>query len=172
MGSRSNLLHTNERKVELLLGGIMYRIIVGSKERGVMRTLGRMKNLLKGRFLTLTMHNIYFSNIKIVCRVFDLLLNTQEFLRLAACCDLSEMEVQQRMQYIKGLKFSIHEKMGLQPIWTVDEACNLALNARRLMVPQPNRTVNSRQVPFELPRNNFENEKHVEVLIYLSVVGR
>ena len=45
MGSRSNLLHTNERKVELLLGGIMYRIIVGSKERGVMRTLGRMKNL-------------------------------------------------------------------------------------------------------------------------------
>ena len=53
-----------------------------------------MKNLLKGRFLPLTMRNIYFSNIKIVCRVFDLLLNTQEFLRLAACCDLSEMEVQ------------------------------------------------------------------------------
>ena len=76
------------------------------------------------------------------------------------------------MQHIKGLKFSIHEKMGLQPIWIVDEACNLALNARRLMVPQPNRTINSRQVPFELPQNNFENEKHVEVLVHLSVVGR
>ena len=94
MGSRSNLSHTNEKKVELLLGGIMYRIFVGGKERGVVRTWGRMKNLLRGRFLPLTMRNIYFSNIKIVCRVFDLLLNTQEFLRLAACCDLSETEVQ------------------------------------------------------------------------------
>ena len=37
--------------------------------------------------------------------------------------------MQQIVGYVNGLKFPIQDKMGLQPIWTVDEAQNLAIRA-------------------------------------------
>lgn len=60
--------------------------------------------------------------------------------------------------------------MGLQPIWTVDEAYNLELKAKRLMA---HRTKISRQVTYELPCNNFEKEKQpIGVPVHSLVVGR
>ncbi|CAH1422619.1 unnamed protein product [Lactuca virosa] len=54
-------------------------------------------------------------------------------MRLQCKCDLNETDEQQEAQYINGFKYNIQDSMGLQPIWYVDQAPNLALKAERLM---------------------------------------
>lgn len=54
---------------------------------------------------------------------------TTEFLRLSKCNELKEAKNQKVACYINGLKESLQDKMGLQNIWTLTEAWNLALKA-------------------------------------------
>ncbi|XP_020880760.1 uncharacterized protein LOC110228290, partial [Arabidopsis lyrata subsp. lyrata] len=61
---------------------------------------------------------------------------TAEFLRFSERNDLGETENQKVARYISGLKSSIQEKMGLQTVWTVQEASSLALKAE-LMEKSP-----------------------------------
>ena len=98
-----------------------------------------MRKLLKGRFLAPDYQQYLFQEYqgctqgtKTVSKY------TQEFLRLLARCDLLERE-QQARRYLSGLKYSIQEKIGLQTVWSVDEAHNLALKAERLLSRQPAR---------------------------------
>nr|GMC99222.1 Zinc finger, CCHC-type [Ipomoea batatas] len=52
--------------------------------------------------------------------------------QLGARCNLSETAEQQTARYIAGLRFNIQERMTLSPIWSVDEAYNMAIKAEAL----------------------------------------
>nr|GMD30982.1 transposon Ty3-I Gag-Pol polyprotein [Ipomoea batatas] len=54
---------------------------------------------------------------------------TEEFFRLGARCNLSETPEQQTARYINGLRYAIQEKITLAPVWSVDEAYNMAVKA-------------------------------------------
>ena len=75
---------------------------------------------------------------------------TEEFFRLSTCCDLLETEEQQAGRYLSGFKYSIQEKIGLQIVWSVDEAHNLALKVERFLSCQPTRAQPNEQHPVQL----------------------
>ncbi|GKA23395.1 bZIP transcription factor 60 [Tanacetum coccineum] len=54
---------------------------------------------------------------------------TAEFHRLSSRNDLSETESQQVTRYINGLSPQIHDKISLVPVYTLDDAYNLAIRA-------------------------------------------
>lgn len=58
---------------------------------------------------------------------------TEEFYRLGARSNLSETQEQQTALYVNGLRFNIRERMTLAPVWSVDEAYNMALRAEELL---------------------------------------
>ena len=124
--------------------------------KGVVKTWGKTKKLLKGRFLPLDYEKYLFQQFQNCMQGVRFVAKyTAEFLRLAACCDLSETDVQQTVQYINGLKFPIRRR----------QVYSLFGQQRRLEI--------SRQVTSELPRNNFEKEKQpIRVPIRSSVVGK
>ncbi|KAG6775803.1 hypothetical protein POTOM_019299 [Populus tomentosa] len=76
--------------------------------KALVRTWRRMKQLMIGR------------------SVFDY---TAEFSRLLERNNLNETEGQRVAKYMNGLKSSLGDKIGLQVVWTVEEAHNLALKA-------------------------------------------
>ncbi|KAI5342735.1 hypothetical protein L3X38_010611 [Prunus dulcis] len=57
---------------------------------------------------------------------------TEEFMRLAERNHSTKIENQKIARYIKGLKLSIQEKIGLQNMWTLQEPINMALKVELL----------------------------------------
>ncbi|CAL8995716.1 unnamed protein product, partial [Prunus brigantina] len=99
----------------------------------VFRLMGNVAQLMMGRFLSADYeqhlyqlyHNYHRGN-RIVSEY------TYEFLRLAEHNNLEETHRHMVTRYITGLKSPLHEKIGLQTLWTVHEAHNMALKAELL----------------------------------------
>ena len=61
---------------------------------------------------------------------------TVEFFRLAEKNQLLESENQQAARYLSGLKQTIRDKIGVQMVFSVQEARNLAMKAELLILEQ------------------------------------
>jgi hypothetical protein len=48
-------------------------------------------------------------------------------------CNLAETEDQQVARYINGVNHIIQDRLGMQQIWSIDQAQTLALKAERLV---------------------------------------
>nr|GMD42268.1 transposon Ty3-I Gag-Pol polyprotein [Ipomoea batatas]GMD47024.1 transposon Ty3-I Gag-Pol polyprotein [Ipomoea batatas] len=93
----------------------------------------KMKKLMMARFLPPDYQQQLFQKYQ-RCSQDSRSVNdyTEEFYRLGARCNLSETAEQQTARYIAGLRFNIQERMTLSPIWSVDEAYNMAIKAEAL----------------------------------------
>lgn len=100
------------------------------QRRGPVRTWRRMKQLMLERFLPedyeQILYKMYLDCVQGNRTVTEY---TAEFLRFSERNELGETENQKVARYISGLKGSLQGKMGLQTVWTVQEASSLALKA-------------------------------------------
>ncbi|GJV79416.1 ultrapetala 1-like protein [Tanacetum coccineum] len=93
----------------------------------------RMKPMIKARFLPSDIKQILYQQYHTCVQgkrtVADY---AGEFLRLQARCNLRETKEQSATMYISGLNSSLQERLSLTPIWSVDQAQNMAMKAERM----------------------------------------
>ncbi|CAL8119096.1 unnamed protein product [Prunus armeniaca] len=97
------------------------------------RTWQKMKPLMMERFLPTDYEQILY-RMYLGCAQGNHSISeyTEEFMRLAERNHLTETDNQKVARYNNGLKISIQEKIGMQNIWTLQEAINMALKAELL----------------------------------------
>ncbi|XP_020887735.1 uncharacterized protein LOC110230088 [Arabidopsis lyrata subsp. lyrata] len=124
------------------------------QRKGPVKTWRRMKQLMMERFLPEDYEQIlYKMYIDCIQGKRSVTEYTAEFLRFSERNDLGETENQKVARYISGLKGSIQEKMGLQTVWTVQEASSLALKAE--LIEKSSRGFSSFRR--SAPQNNFDS---------------
>ncbi|GJV46367.1 putative CCCH-type zinc finger family protein [Tanacetum coccineum] len=93
----------------------------------------RMKRMIKGRFLLPDIEQILYQQYHTCVQGKRTIADyTGEFLRLQARCNLRETDEQSAARYISGLNSSIQERFSLTPIWSVDQAQNMAMKEERM----------------------------------------
>lgn len=124
------------------------------QRKGPIKTWRRMKQYMMERFLPENYEQILYK-MYIECAQGKRTVTeyTAEFLRFSERNDLEETENQKVARYISGLKDSIQEKMGLQTVWTVQEASSLALKAE-LMEKSSRNFSSFKRYPHQ---NNFDS---------------
>ncbi|VVA41343.1 PREDICTED: LOW QUALITY PROTEIN, partial [Prunus dulcis] len=97
------------------------------------RTWRKMKSLMMERFLPTDYEQILY-RMYLGCAQGNRSISeyTEEFMRLAERNHLTETDNQKVSRYNNGLKISIQEKIGMQNIWTLKEAINMAMKAELL----------------------------------------
>ncbi|KAL1204461.1 hypothetical protein V5N11_004047 [Cardamine amara subsp. amara] len=122
--------------------------------KGPVKTWRRMKQYMMERFLPEDYeHILYKMYIDCVQGKRTVTEYTAEFLRFSERNDLEENKNQKVARYVSGLKISIQEEIGLQTVWTVQEASNLVLKAELMEASSRNFS------PFKRypPQNNRES---------------
>ena len=100
-----------------------------------------MKQLLQGRFLSPDDEQyIFYVYHRCTHGSKSVKEYTTEFLRLIERNQLSESENQQASRYLSGLKQTIRDKIGVQMVFNVQEARNLAMKAELLILEQTHGT--------------------------------
>ncbi|XP_052199551.1 uncharacterized protein LOC127806360 [Diospyros lotus] len=79
---------------------------------------------------------------------------THEFMKLVERNNLIESENQKVAMYINGLKIALQDKIGLQNLWTLQEAINMALKAEMIGVERAATNYRRAATPIEQPLNN------------------
>ncbi|CAA7040801.1 unnamed protein product [Microthlaspi erraticum] len=142
-----------------------YKIVIQRQRQrnGPVKTWRRMKQLMLDRFLPEDYEQIlYKMYLECVQGKRTVTEYTAEFVRFSERNDLGETDNQKVARYISDLRSSIQEKIGLQTVWTVQEASSLALKAE--LMEKSTRSFSS----FKrfTPQNNYEaaNEKEKNVV--------
>nr|GMD37694.1 transposon Ty3-I Gag-Pol polyprotein [Ipomoea batatas] len=112
----------------------------------------KMKKAMMGRFLPPDYQQYLFQRYQ-RCSQGTRTVNeyTEEFFRLGARCNLSETPEQQTARYINGLRYAIQEKITLAPVWSVDEAYNMAVKAEMFIS-------STQRKPTPIPPPHYPND--------------